>query len=221
MEATKITHAYAAQTKTKRKRPNLWHGLANIRTWTDEELRINLAPKMNARSGTNNENRCHDEPTCLGVENTIRWGPSWKRMSSRKTILAGSTAQDGLIWFVHTANEHENQKFRSTAKTMEEQIAERGHQDLTAKINSGWGKILDLLTPGLGLQTRRGNKSQAKMDRQVMDRRKIRAGNRWAGTEIAEVWCTQASGRSLKNNSGKGFGSMRIGKILKLVLSKH
>jgi hypothetical protein len=58
-------------------------------------------------------------------------------MSSRKTILAGSTAQDGLIWFVHTANEHENQKFRSTAKTMEEQIAERGHQDLTAKINSG------------------------------------------------------------------------------------
>jgi hypothetical protein len=142
-------------------------------------------------------------------------------MSSRKTILAGSTAQDGLIWFVHTANEHENQKFRSAAKTMEEQIAERGHQDLTAKINSGWGKILDLLTPGLGLQTRRGNKSQAKMDRQVMDRRKIRAGNRWAGTEIAEVWCTQASGRSLKNNSGKGFGSMRIGKILKLVLSKH
>jgi hypothetical protein len=24
--------------------------------------------------------------------------------------------QDGLIWFVHTANEHENEKFRSSYK---------------------------------------------------------------------------------------------------------
>jgi hypothetical protein len=40
-----------------------------------------------------------------------------------------------------------NMKTRSSdpaTKMMEEQIAERGHLDLTAKINSGRGKILDL-----------------------------------------------------------------------------